>query len=214
MTRIWNFLKKVWAALTTSAVVGTASGNAESGAGWGAHRVPILGILLLAAYLIAFTGWTGRSLWQSFPPCSVSGLIADQLTPKQVLTGGGEQLRIEGEGFHPGIRVRIGDQDVPVSVTSPFELTVQTPRRAAGRTRVIVVASDLPPVEVPGGVEYIDRRRAVVSSVTPRVLLTSGSKPQEVRILGENFRAGAQVYVEKDPLPTTLLGPTELLATV
>jgi IPT/TIG domain len=214
MIRIWNFLKKVWAALTTSAVVGTASGSGEPGAGWGAHRVPILGILLLAAYLIGVTGWTGWSLWESFPPCSVSGLIANRLSPKQALTAGGEQLRIEGEGFHPGITVRIGDQDVPVSVNNPFELTVQTPRRAAGRTRVIVSASDLPPVDVPGGVEYVDKRSAVVANATPRVLLTDSSKPQEVRILGENFRAGAQVRVGNDPLPTMFLGPTELVATV
>lgn len=202
---ILNYLKKLWIALTASSAVG------EVGGGWGARRVPIAGIVVIGAYLIALTAGIGRSLWDSFPPCNVSGLIAIGIKPSQVVTAGGDQLRIQGEGFHPGLTVRIGDQDVPVSVSSPFELTVEAPARAAGRTRVTLSTIDLAPVDVPGGVEYVDKRQAAILNVTPRLLLSDGG--QQLRILGDNFRAGAQVRIgQSDPLPTVFVAPTELIA--
>lgn len=136
----------------------TSDSTSQQGSGQSANpaAVSFAGRVALGAYLVVFTFGIAAALWRVVPACDVAGLFATRLSPKDALTEGGEQLRISGEGFRPGATVQIGDAPpVQASVISPWELTVTTPKHAAGRVRVVVAQGTLVPVEIPEGLRYV-----------------------------------------------------------
>jgi len=171
------------------------------------------GIVGLGGYLVVLALIVIISIWNVVPPCDVRRLIATELTPSQVLTAGGERLRIRGEGFELGVTVRIGEtKPLAAAVISPLEIVVTTPKHAVGRVAVVVEREGLPAVTVPGGLEFVEKRPTapVVTSVTPaQVLITGG---EQVRVRGERFTAGARVKIgAAEPAAAQFVSPSELV---
>jgi len=163
--------------------------------------VSFAGRIALGTYLVVFTFGIAAALWRVVPACDVAGLIATRLSPPKALIEGGEQLRISGEGFRPGATVQIGDAPpVQASVTSPLELTVTTPKHAAGRVRVVVAQGTFAPVEIPEGLEYVTVRPApdaapntaspqaiskeAASTTPPPPLMISAIAPESASVVG------------------------------
>jgi IPT/TIG domain-containing protein len=144
-------------------VADTTDSTSQQGSGQSMNPgfVSRAGRIALGAYLVLFTFGVAAALWRVVPACDVAGLIATRLSPSQALTEGGEQLLVSGEGFRPGATVQIGDAPpVQAAVISPLELTVTTPKHAAGRVRVVVAQGTFAPVEIPDGLQYVDARPA------------------------------------------------------
>lgn len=108
------------------------------------------GLVGVGAYLVLFTLTVVVVIWAVIPSCDVAGFVVTRLTPPQVLTTGGEDVRIAGEGFEPGVKVRIGNKAATTSVISPFEIAVITPQLPTGRVAVTVEQEGSPPIDVPG----------------------------------------------------------------
>jgi hypothetical protein len=165
--------------------------------------------------LVVFTLALVIAIWWVIPSCDIEGFVVSGFSPAQVLTTGGETLRITGEGFARGATVRIGGATpIEASIVSPFEMTVTTPKSAIGRVAVTVTQGEYPALAVPGSLEYVERLQTtpIVRSVTPKQVLTTGG--EQVRILGERFRAGARVQVGKlDPVLTLFVNSSELVLT-
>ena len=177
--------------------------------------VSLAGILALGVYLALFTLGIVWTMWRVIPSCDVAGLVVTRLAPSQVLTSGGEQLRISGEGFQRGVTVQVGGAPpVEASVTNPLEIAITTPRQQTGRVGVAVAQRGFPPVEVPGGLEYVATRPTapvVTGVLPPEARLTGG---EQLRILGERFSPGARVQLgDSEPVQALFVSPSELRLT-
>jgi hypothetical protein len=71
--------------------------------------ISLTGTVCLGAYLVALAAILMLAVWQAIPSCDVATVVVDSLSPAQVLTKGGDRLRIAGEGFRKGTTVQIGD---------------------------------------------------------------------------------------------------------
>ncbi|HMF92699.1 MAG TPA: IPT/TIG domain-containing protein [Vicinamibacterales bacterium] len=183
-----------------------ASGNADK-----PRDTPVegYGLAALSTYLVGLTILIAFVIWKSIPSCDPEGFIATRLAPAQALSTGGEKLRIFGEGFARDVRVRVGDKIAPAAVISPFEIDVTAPPQPPGRATVTVSQVGFPPVDVPGGLEYVSGG-PVVRSIVPLQALTVGDEP--LRILGDRFKGDARVKIGAlDPVPALFVSPVELV---
>jgi hypothetical protein len=167
------------------------------------------GLAALSAYLVVFTLAIVVVIWRAIPSCDVAGFVVTGLTPPQVLTTGGDQIRIAGEGFQRDVTVRVGDKPATASVISPFEILVITPQLPAGRVAVTVAQQGFPPMDVPTRLEYVTAG-PVVKSILPAQALTGGG--ESLRILGDRFKRGARVKIGiLEPTPALFVSPSELV---
>lgn len=134
--------------------------------------ISLSGAVFLGAYLVTLATILMLAVWSTIPPCDVTTVVVDSLSPAQVLTKGGDRLRIVGEGFREGATVQIGDNSGSrATFISPFELVVSVPSvQAPGRVPVRIAQNGGPAIEVAGGVEYVT---ALPSPVVPSRPLTT-----------------------------------------
>jgi IPT/TIG domain len=134
------------------------------------------GLVAMGAYLVIFTLIIVFVIWQAIPSCDVAGFVVTRVTPSQALTTGGELVRIAGEGFQRDVTVRVGDKTAATSVVSPFEIVVTTPPLPVGRVAVVVTQKGFPPMDAPGGLEYVTAG-PVVRSIVPAKALGGEAQP-------------------------------------
>ena len=102
------------------------------------------GLLALGAYLVLLTLVIVVVIWRVIPSCDVVGFVVSGMAPREALTTGGEQVRIAGEGFQPGVTVQVGGKPAAASVISAFEIAVTTPPLPVSRVQVTVTQAGFP----------------------------------------------------------------------
>ena len=140
---------------------------------FGKGHVQLTGILIIGILLVFMTGFVIFRLRTAFPSCEMPALSVTSMEPIAASTAGGDKLRILGDGFEPGIHVRIGSMAAGhVDVDSRTMLSVTVPPHPAGAADVVVV-QDGTSVNAPEQLKYADpvpakvKTSATTNSPTP-----------------------------------------------
>jgi hypothetical protein len=93
--------------------------------------------------------------------CDQKGVVrVDKVKPEQGITGGGDQVTIEGSGFQPGktqVEVRFGRHRCEqVAIDSANKISVVTPAGDKGPVDVTLSFDDGSHFKIPGGFKYIN----------------------------------------------------------
>ena len=141
---------------------------------------------------------------QGFPPMEVpgglvyvpGGPVVRRIVPAQALADA-DTLRILGDRFKNGARVKIGTLEIAALFVSPSELVVTTTKRAAGLVDVEVLQGT-EAAQFAGGLQFVDARPPApatvalqISAVEPASSSTAGG--DEVTITGAGFASDATV---------------------
>ena len=137
-----------------------------------------------------------------------------RLEPDNDVIAGGATVKILGENFQAGATVTIGGKAVSnVIFVSPTELTIDVPPGSAGNTNVVVTNPDGKSDTLTGGFTYTEPPPPTLTSVEPDKDVVAGGAT--VKILGENFQAGATVTIGgKAASNVIFVSPTELTVDV
>lgn len=164
----------------------------------------------LSLYVMALTVGVAWWILREIPSCQPAGFVVTRISPLQVLTAGGERIRVVGEGFHQDAKVRVGPAVVQTTFLNAFELEATTPPLGAGRVVVTVEQPGFSTIHVPSGLEYVTAT-PVLKRFAPALVLTKGDEP--LQIFGERFRPGASVRFGPKGKPVTarFVSPSELV---
>src|SRR5262245_59610162 len=75
---------------------------------WGKGPVQLTGIWVIGLCLVFLTSGVIYLLRTTLPSCEVPAMSVTSVEPVAASTTGGDKLRIRGDGFEPGVHVRIG----------------------------------------------------------------------------------------------------------
>ncbi len=167
---------------------------------------------------------------QGFPPMHVpggleyvpTGPVVRSVVPAQALTAGGESLRILGDRFKGGARVKIGTLDPKEALfVSPSELVVETGKHDAGIVGV-VVSQGTESTTFSGGLQFVATRMPPaapppaaalqISAVDPSSAQTGGG--EAVTITGAGFTNNTTVRFGGMPARSVQVDGTRFITAV
>ncbi|MEM7154735.1 MAG: IPT/TIG domain-containing protein [Myxococcota bacterium] len=106
-------------------------------------------------------------------------------------TGGGYEVVIEGQGFEPGLTVKVGHRPATVVRVEPESLTVTVGPSMPGTVAVVLTRPDGSVATLPEGFEYHAPRLDAVAPTS-----ASAGAEQVVLITGDYFAPGCRVYFD------------------
>lgn len=132
------------------------------------------------------------------PPPTIPGLLRiAYVAPSSGPVGGGTLLRIEGEGFLPGVAVALDDTPVPVDVISSRTLDLTLPAHPAGTVGIVVTNPDGTRVSRPAAYTYV----VVAAGPAPSIAAIAPRRGIEpggtfVTLTGSGFNVASIVTID------------------
>ncbi len=176
---------------------------------------PLLPGARLSYRLVAIDDDGDRAVWPAegaatFDIGPGARLVVDQLAPTRGPAIGGTEVVLRGEGFGPGLAVRLGGLPADVRIESPQLAVVTTPRGPPGVADVEIEQGDTR-LRLMAGFTY--EPLPTIDRVDPAE--APADQPLLLIVDGDRFVPGSTIRVgDREPEPVLHVEPTRIVADV